>query len=149
MLGDTSYPSFFPTVFAVVAEILDSFGELVYERVLAKGTPAGGQLPPSFTHADVGEEGVETTRNWFYKVASIRELVPRFYVEIAILKCYRLLMPSAQLLSSAPGTRHPRVWRSAGGDVRTLVSGAQGDRAAAVAGGGPRGGPRDGYRLRV
>ena len=97
MLGDTSYPSFFPTVFAVVAEILDSFGELVYERVLAKGTPAGGQLPPSFTHADVGEEGVETTRNWFYKVASIRELVPRFYVEIAILKCYRLLMPSAQL----------------------------------------------------
>ena len=97
MLGDTSYPTFFPTVFAVVAEILDAFGELVYERVLAKGTPHGKVLPPGFTHSEVAEEGVETTRNWFYKVASIRELVPRFYVEIAILKCYRLLMPSEEL----------------------------------------------------
>ena len=99
MLGDTSFPTFFPTVFAVVADILDSFGELVYERVLEKGTPRNKVLPPGFTHSEVAEEGVETTRNWFYKVASIRELVPRFYVEIAILKCYRLLMPYEQLPS--------------------------------------------------
>jgi hypothetical protein len=97
MLGDTSYPTFFPTVFAVVAEILDAFGELVYERVLAKGTPPGKVLPPGFSPDEVAEEGAETTRNWFYKVASIRELVPRFYVELAILKCYRLLMPAEEL----------------------------------------------------
>ena len=36
-------------------------------------------------------------QNWFYKVSSIRELVPRFYVEIAILRCYRLLMPQSEL----------------------------------------------------
>ena len=97
MLGDTSFPTFFPTVFAVVAEILDAFGELVYERVLAKGTPKGRRLVPGFTPAEVAEEGAETTKNWFYKVASIRELVPRFYVEIAILQCYRLLMPASEL----------------------------------------------------
>ena len=97
MLGDTSFPTFFPTVFAVVAEILDSFGELVYERVLSKGTPSGKSLPLGFTPAEICEEGKETTKNWFYKVASIRELVPRFYVELSILRCYRLLIPSSEL----------------------------------------------------
>ena len=97
MLGDTSFPTFFPTIFAVVAEMLDAFGELVYERVLAKGTPRGRVLPPGFLPEEVAEEGAETTKNWFYKVASIRELVPRFYVEIAILKCYKLIMPQDEL----------------------------------------------------
>ena len=32
-----------------------------------------------------------------YKVASIRELVPRFYVELAIIRCYRMLMPASEL----------------------------------------------------
>jgi hypothetical protein len=97
MLGDTSFPTFFPTVFAVVAEILDAFGELVYERVLDKGKPPGKKLPPGYTPAEITEEGKETTKNWFYKVASIRELVPRFYVELSILRCYRLLIDSSEL----------------------------------------------------
>eukprot|EP00908_Phaeocystis_cordata_P013604 Transcript_2467.p1 GENE.Transcript_2467~~Transcript_2467.p1 ORF type:complete len:958 (-),score=551.03 Transcript_2467:62-2863(-) len=100
MLGDTNFPQFYPTVFVLVTEMLDNFGELVYERVHAKGEAPGKKLRPDFAPSDVLEEGVETTKNWFYKVASIRELVPRFYVELAILKCYRLLLPAPQIVGN-------------------------------------------------
>ena len=75
-------------------------GELVYARVHAKGQAPGKTLREGFAPSEVLEEGLETTKNWFYKVASIRELVPRFYVELAILKCYRLLLPPAQIVAN-------------------------------------------------
>ena len=60
-------------------------GDLVYERIKGKsvmvlsGTSKEVPLPDNFTPEQVPESAKETCRNWFFKVASIRELIPRLY----------------------------------------------------------------------
>lgn len=55
------------------------------------GSKTSSMLPENFSPDMVSESAKETCRNWFYKIASIRELVPRLYVEAAILKSYSFL----------------------------------------------------------
>ncbi|KAK8752221.1 hypothetical protein OTU49_012574, partial [Cherax quadricarinatus] len=79
---------FYPSKFVLVIDILDTLASLVYQRLKFKSQsenfPVGG--------SDTGKlEAQETTRNWFYKVASIRELLPRLYLEAALLPCYSLI----------------------------------------------------------
>nr|XP_058960991.1 VPS35 endosomal protein-sorting factor-like [Pocillopora verrucosa] len=94
LLADVSVIQFYPSKFVLVTDILDTFGKLVYERIFRKSstfTPGSNiptMLPENFTPDQVPDSAKETCRNWFYKIASVRELIPRFYVETAILKCY-------------------------------------------------------------
>jgi hypothetical protein len=83
LLGDLSSPQLYPCVYVLVSDVLDCFGELVFERIKQRaseddnGMPLSVALPENFTSAEVNIHAKETCRNWFYKTACIRELLPR------------------------------------------------------------------------
>ncbi|XP_061085537.1 VPS35 endosomal protein-sorting factor-like isoform X2 [Conger conger] len=90
LLSDTAVIQFYPSKFVLITDILDTFGRLVYERIWSMCSDSR-LLPDSFSVDDVNDTAKETCLNWFFKIASIRELIPRLYVEAAILKCNRFL----------------------------------------------------------
>ncbi|KAH3742772.1 hypothetical protein Pelo_15833 [Pelomyxa schiedti] len=100
LLIDTSVVKFYPSKFVLITEILDTFGRLVFERIKARRTAlspvTGTPLPEKDIPPAVKELATETCRNWFYKIASIRELLPRLYTEMAILKCYAFVSSENQ-----------------------------------------------------
>jgi hypothetical protein len=68
LLSSINVVQFYPSQFVLVTDILDTFGRLVYHRLLSKSNDQHQQLTTR-----------ETALNWFHKIASIRELLPRFY----------------------------------------------------------------------
>lgn len=96
LLGDTTkVVRFYPSKWILITEILDTFGDLVFERlkkrstVMVDGVEIG--LKDNFRASEVADHAKETCKNWFFKIASIRELLPRLYMELAIIRCYRFL----------------------------------------------------------
>ncbi|KAK0076450.1 hypothetical protein PV326_010778 [Microctonus aethiopoides] len=97
LVVDTAAIAFYPSKFVLVTDILDIFGKLVYERLKLKAdyhkseSKLSTSLSDNFNPDMIPENAKETCRNWFYKTASIRELVPRLYIEMAIIKSYSFL----------------------------------------------------------
>eukprot|EP01104_Vermistella_antarctica_P020482 TRINITY_DN876_c0_g2_i1.p1 TRINITY_DN876_c0_g2~~TRINITY_DN876_c0_g2_i1.p1 ORF type:complete len:997 (+),score=297.01 TRINITY_DN876_c0_g2_i1:71-3061(+) len=95
LLADTTVIQFYPSKFVLVTEILDTFGRLVFERIRRRSVSYENNkavtLPEEFTASMVTEHARETCRNWFFKIASIRELLPRLYIELSIMRAYSFL----------------------------------------------------------
>lgn len=88
LLTDVSSCSFYPTKFILVADLLDKFGSLVFDRINEK------------MRLTSDEAALDTCTNWFYKIASIREMIPRFYVEAAIMRVYSFINIEGEPTSS-------------------------------------------------
>ncbi|KAI3456903.1 hypothetical protein Pfo_013566 [Paulownia fortunei] len=96
LLMDTSVIQFYPTLFVLATDIMDMLGDLVWNRIKQKAviTEEGGficHLPDNFKAGDICFDAKETCNNWFSKIGSVRELLPRIYLELAILPCWRFL----------------------------------------------------------
>lgn len=96
LLMDTSVLQFYPTLFVLAAEIMDMLGNLVWERIKQKvefGEDGSRlcYLSENYKEINICVEAKETCNNWFCKVGSVRELLPRIYLELAILPCWRFL----------------------------------------------------------
>lgn len=105
LLADTNQIKLYSRKYRVITEALKNFGQLIYSRIESKAIEGEGEtMASSSTSNNISSQtstinsrelAKETCRNWFLKVASIRELVPRFYTELTILKiCDFLLKPS-------------------------------------------------------
>ncbi|XP_075969595.1 VPS35 endosomal protein-sorting factor-like isoform X2 [Anticarsia gemmatalis] len=88
LLSDISVMQFYPSKFILITDILDTFGNLVFDRLREKSFGLNNnKTVHNIDSKTVPESAKETCQNWMYKMASIRELLPRLYMEMALLKC--------------------------------------------------------------
>ncbi|KAF7112244.1 hypothetical protein RHSIM_RhsimUnG0248800 [Rhododendron simsii] len=97
LLMDTSVLQFYPTLFVLATDVMDMVGEMVWQRIKQKAefSEDGNvicSLTENFEAKDICVDAKETCSNWFFKIGSIRELLPRIYLELAILPCWRFLV---------------------------------------------------------
>ena len=90
MLRDVQTQTYYPAVFMSITEMLDHFGYLVYTRLLAIAFD-GNTNVENFDPTQVNELSKETALNWLLKISCIRELQPRLYVEMSLIKNYKFL----------------------------------------------------------
>uniref|UniRef100_A0A7N0TVY7 Uncharacterized protein n=1 Tax=Kalanchoe fedtschenkoi TaxID=63787 RepID=A0A7N0TVY7_KALFE len=93
LLMDTSVSYFYPTLFVVATDIMDTLGDMVWERIKHISEHAEDQIDISnnVEPTTTCNDAKETCINWFCKIASIQELLPRIYLELALLPCWSFL----------------------------------------------------------
>ncbi|CAH0720836.1 unnamed protein product, partial [Brenthis ino] len=115
LLSDINVMQFYPSKFVLISDVLDNFGALVFDRLKNKSFGNANIEFENIISANVPESARETCQNWMFKMASIRELLPRLYMEIALLKCYVFISkeeikPSiARLITMIRGIGNPLV----------------------------------------
>ncbi|CAL5390425.1 unnamed protein product [Camellia sinensis] len=97
LLTDTSVLQFYPTLFVLATDVMDMLGNMVWQRIKQKAEFAEDgnvirSLPENFDEKYICLDAKETCSNWFFKIGSIRELLPRIYLELAILPCWSFLL---------------------------------------------------------
>eukprot|EP00667_Euglena_gracilis_P001805 EG_transcript_1804 len=102
-------PQAYPSLFMLVSKVLDTFGRLVFDRIKRRAqfderTSRPIQtLPADFRAEDIPDEAKEMCKNWFFKVAAIRELIPRVYVELCLWGCHRFLVEDRRVYTDMMG----------------------------------------------
>ncbi|XP_027940241.1 UPF0505 protein C16orf62 homolog isoform X2 [Vigna unguiculata] len=96
LLMDTSVLEFYPTLFVLVTDIMDMLGNLVWQRIKRKAEFSEDgtlrcSLAENFQARDICADAKETCYNWFSKIGAVQELLPRIYLELAILPCWCFL----------------------------------------------------------
>lgn len=97
LLVDTSVSEFYPTLFVLVTDIMDMIGDLVWKRIKQKAefTEDGTllcNLAENFEASSICADAKETCYNWFSKIGAVQDLLPRIYLEMALLPCWRFLL---------------------------------------------------------
>ena len=103
LLNDVETPLFYPQKFILLTDILDNFGSLVYGRMkkLTK-EHSGGKIvitdanEDSIDYSKIPDKVREICMNWFLKSACIREVLPRIYLELALVSCHRFIQKRVQ-----------------------------------------------------
>ena len=103
LLNDVDTPLFYPQKFILLTDILDHFGSLVYGRMkkLTK-EHSGGKIVITDSNEDqidyskIPDKVREVCTNWFLKSACIREVLPRIYLELALVSCHRFVQRRVQ-----------------------------------------------------
>lgn len=98
LLNDTTTPLFYPQKFILLTDILDNFSDLVRSR-MRKLTQqySNGRIIITDENEDttdfsqIPDKVREISRNWFNKVSCIREVLPRIYLELAMVSSQKYM----------------------------------------------------------
>ncbi|KAM3141230.1 hypothetical protein pb186bvf_006615 [Paramecium bursaria] len=94
LLIDNEKPLFAPIKYIHVIDVLETFGKFVVERLLKLSYPNYTDQKISelslqqVVGSNISEIASEIGRNWLIKIGSIRELIPRLYIEATLLKVH-------------------------------------------------------------
>ena len=99
LLNDVATPIFYPQKFIILTDILDKYGSLVHGRMKAlTKLHSGGKIVidedtdmANFDWSVIPAKVQVICSHWFLKTACIREVLPRIYLDLALVSCNKYM----------------------------------------------------------